>query len=706
MVSVRYFLVVCVLCVVCGCESAWNDPYVGRVYGNVLYSSYAEPPKHLDPARSYSADEYRILTQIYEPPLQYHFLRRPYELVPLTSDGMPVVSYLDADGGVVSSSSGSVAYTRYVVEIQQGIRYQPHPALAKAGGGWRYHGPGSGERRLGDFDYTGSRELVAEDYVYQIKRLAHPGLHSPIASLMATHIVGFSSFSSGLAGLGTDVVDFRLLRNSDMSGVRVLDRYRYEILVNGKYPQFLYWLAMPFFSPMPWEADVFYSHADRVERNITLDVYPVGTGAFMLVENNPNAVMRLARNPAFRGESYPDSGEPGDAGAGLLGSAGQTMPFIDGAVYTLEKESIPEWSKFLQGYYDVSGVSSDNFEKAVQVRSDGVGIGPELERLGISLATTAVPSVYYMAFNMTDEVVGGLDERARSLRQAISIAVDFEEFIAIFLNGRGQVAHAPVPPGIFGHEGSGVNPVTHRMVDGAVVRRPLSDAFALMASAGYEDGVDPATGKPLVLHFDTAWTGPEARSRLNWLVKQFKKLNIQLVVRATDYNRFREKLRGGSAQIFMFGWNADYPDPENFLFLLYGENAQVAHGGPNSANYASPQFDEMFTRMRAMESGPERQRIIDEMHLLLRHDAPWIFGFFPLAYTLYHSWYGNAKPHPMANNTLKYKSIDGQLRADSRMSWNRPLWQGVAVVFAVVIVALAVLVRRMQRRREMEALAP
>ena len=702
----RYFFVVCVLCVVCGCDSAWNDPYVGRSYGNVLYSSFSEPPKHFDPARSYSADEYRILTQIYEPPLQYHFLRRPYELVPLTSSGMPVVSYLDAAGGEVAASSDSVAYTRYVVEIQPGIRYQPHPALARSGGGWRYHGPGSGERSLSDFEYGGSRELVAEDYVYQIKRLAHPGLHSPIASLMATHIVGFAEFSGSLAGLGTGIVDYKLLRNSEMSGVRVLGRYSYEILVNGKYPQFIYWLAMPFFAPMPWEADVFYSHADRVKRNITLDVYPVGTGAFMLVENNPNAVMRLDRNPVFRGESYPVAGEDGDAAAGWLDAAGQTMPFIDGAVYTLEKESIPEWSKFLQGYYDVSGVSSDNFEKAVQVRSDGVSIGPELERLGISLATTPVPSVFYMAFNMVDDVVGGLDERARALRQAISIAVDFEEFIAIFQNGRGQVAHALVPPGIFGHDEDDFNPVTHRVVGGAVERRPLSDALALMSAAGYDGGVDPATGKPLVLYFDTAITGPEGRARLNWLVKQFKKLNIQLVVRASDYNRFRGKLRAGSAQIFMFGWNADYPDPENFMFLLYGDNAQVVNGGPNSANYASPLFDDLFVQMRTMESGPERERLIGEMHSVLRSDAPWAFGFFPLAYTLYHSWYGNSKPHPMANNILKYKSIDWQLRSDNRLSRNRPLWQGVTAVVAAAVLALAFLVRRMQRRREMEALLP
>ena len=50
---------------------------------------------------------------------------------------------------------------------------------------------------------------------------------------------------------------------------------------------------------------------------------------------------------------------------------------------------------------------------------------------------------------------------------------------------------------------------------------------------------------------------------------------MQLAVRATDWNRFQEKIRKGNVQIFL-GWNADYPDPENFLFLLHGAQSKEA----------------------------------------------------------------------------------------------------------------------------------
>jgi ABC-type transport system substrate-binding protein len=104
-------------------------------------------------------------------------------------------------------------------------------------------------------------------------------------------------------------------------------------------------------------------------KNFTLDWWPVGTGPYMLTENNPNARMVLERNPNFRGEAYPAEGEPGDAQAGLLSDSGKIMPFVDRVVFSREKEAIPYWNKFLQGYYDSAGISHENFDQAVRVGS-------------------------------------------------------------------------------------------------------------------------------------------------------------------------------------------------------------------------------------------------------------------------------------------------------------------------------------------------
>ncbi|MCU7848521.1 MAG: ABC transporter substrate-binding protein [Candidatus Thiodiazotropha sp. (ex Lucinoma kastoroae)] len=704
-----------------GCDgSPWNSPYpVADAQRPVLYSSFSERPNHLDPARSYSSNEYAFIAQIYEPPLQYHFLKRPYTLVPLAAEAMPEVSYIDKRGQPLPTDAPveKIAFSEYLVRIQPGIKYQPHPMFASLEDGTlRYHDLTEKQldrvHTLTDLSETGSRELTAADYLYQIKRLAFPRFHCPIAGVMGEYIVGFKAYSDQLKQVEQQLQNelgeerpYVDLRDYEMEGLELVDNYSYKIRLKGKYPQFLYWMAMPFFAPMPWEADHLYAQPGLRERNIKLDWFPVGTGPFMLSENNPNLRMVLERNPNFHGERYPYDGEPEDYAAGLLQDKGRVMPFIDKAIYSLEKETIPYWNKFLQGYYDTSGISSDSFDQAIQFDPQGeVGLAETMQEKGIQLTTAVQTSIGYFGFNMRDSVVGGDTEPARLLRRAISIAVDYEEFISIFANGRGVVAQGPIPLGIFGAKSGkdGMNSYVYEQVNGKTKRRSLNEAKQLMVQAGYPQGRDQKTGKSLVLYYDAVATGPDDKARMNWWRKQFTKLGIQLVVRNTDYNRFQEKMRKGTGQLFSWGWNADYPDPENFLFLLYGPNAKADGEGENAANYTNPEFDELFLRMKNMDNSPQRLRIIDRMVEILRSDAPWLWGYYPKGFSLHHSWYQNVKPNLMANNTLKYKRIEPEIRAMHQSQWNRPvLWPVITVIvlFLLSLIPAWILFRRRERSR-------
>lgn len=686
----------------------------------ILYSSFEERPKHLDPVRSYVSNEYAFIGQIYEPPLQYHFLKRPYVLEPATAVEMPKPVFYDSQGGRLPDEApfDEIAVSEYLIHIKPGIRYQPHPAFAQdQAGNYRYHQLSAqdleGINVLGDFSRTGSRELIAEDYVYQIKRMAFPRLSCPIASLMQDYILGFEDFSKivdaaygKLKAQTGEEESFLDLRNFPLEGAEVVDRYTYRIRLKGKYPQFVYWLAMPFFSPMPWEADKFYSQPGLPERNITLNWYPVGTGPYMLSENNPNLRMVLERNPNFHEDYYPLDGDPGQAEEGLLADAGERLPFIDKAVYSLEKEDIPYWNKFLQGYYDNSGISSDSFDQAVRFSDQGEAqLTEEMQDKGIHLVTAVRSSIWYLGFNMLDPVVGGDTERARLLRRAISIAVDFEEFIAIFANGRGVVAQSILPPGIYGYRDGpeGFNAYVYREENGRAVRRDIAEARELMRQAGYADGRDRETGKPLVLYYDTAASGPDSKAQLNWMRKQFDKLGVQLVIRTTDFNRFQDKMQKGTEQIFMWGWNADYPDPENFLFMLYGPHSKVDNNGENASNYKNPEYDRLFEQMKNMDNGPQRQAIIDQMVEILQRDAPWSWGYFPKSFSLHHAWYQNAIPNLMADNTLKYKRVDPELRAQKQRAWNKPVLWPVLTLLAVLLVSLIPAYLTFRRRERSSA---
>jgi len=708
-----------------GCGEVWNDPYPAADAGkSILYAAFIDRPKHLDPVLSYASDEALFTQQVYEPPLQYHYLKRPYQLVPLTTARMPQVSYLDKDGRPVPVTSPGVAFSVYEIRIRPGIRYQPHPAFARDAGGRFLYQSLTRERVAAlaspyALPQRGTRELTADDYIYEIKRLAHPRLNSPIYGLMSEYIVGLADFAARLRRLNESMIaqgrgeEWIDLREVPLAGVERVDAHNFRIKLKGRYPQFQYWLAMPFFAPIPWEADRFFQQQGMAQKNFTLDWWPIGTGPYMLTENNPNARMVLERNPEFRGEPYPAEGEPGDHESGLLADAGKTMPFIERVVYSREKESIPYWNKFLQGYYDTSGISSDNFDQAVRVSVEGdAALTPQMRERGIELRTTVAPSALYIGFNWLDPVVGDAGggeaaQRARKLRQAISIAVDMEEFLSIFANGRGIVAQGPIPPGIFGYRGgaAGVDAVTHVWLDGAARRRPLAEAKKLLAEAGYPDGRDARSGQPLVLYLDTVSRGPGDQARFDWWRKQFAKLSIQLEVRATDWNRFQDKVRKGSQQIFILGWNADYPDPENFLFLLDGAQSRVRNHGENAANYDNPRYDALFERMRNMPSSPERERIIEQMVDIVRADAPWIWGYFPKDYLLYHDWLSNVKPNDMARNNIKYLRVDAAERALLRREWNRPVLWPLALAL-LLLVATAIPAVLGYRRRERLAARP
>ena len=714
-----------IACAVLACVPAvWaqmNNPYPTDERGKkIYYSSFIERPKHFDPAKSYSSDESAFICQIYEPVVQYHYLKRPYELVPLTAAEMPSCTYYDKDGNVLPGDppADQVERAVWTIHIKPGIMYQEHPCFARDDNGkLRYHELDADAfdhvQSVFDYEHTGTRELTAHDYVYQIKRLADHRLQCPIfAPVMGKYVKGMTDLRRLLSKRIDAIRDRRKEEQGirynrerdeeqnpivldyhafDCDGVEVVDDYTYRVVLNQKYPQFRYWLAMPFFAPVPEEAIRFYQQTVNLERNITIDRYPVGTGAYRLAVMNRRWRIELRANENYHDERYPADGEPGDEAEGFLDDAGKELPLIPRLVYSVEKESAPRWQKFLQGYYDATGISSDNFTQVMDLSSAEGRLSEEMRARGITLRTAVQPTIWYLGFNMRDPVVGTLDEKNCKLRQAICMAINREEYIQIFLNGRGSVAQSPLPPGIFGHATGkdGVNPYTHKWDDEQQrpVRRPLDEAKALLAEAGYPDGIGP-DGKQLQVTYATLKrTG--ATASLDWLKRQFDNLGIELVIQGTDYNRFRQKINNGDFQLFSWGWNADYPDPENFMFLLYGPNGRVKFHGENAANYSNPEYDRLFEQMKSMENGPERLEVIRKMVAMLQHDAPWEFGFFPKSYGLSHAWVENNKPNMMANNIMKYRDIDTEARRAYRREHNQPRLGLVAAAIGVLVLLLA-----------------
>lgn len=705
-----------------GCGEPVNAPRPLAEYGtNTIFSTFSgRSPKTLDPQVSYSSDETIYTYGIYEPLYGYEYLKRPYMLMPLAAESVAKPVYKDAQGNTLphEADAAQVAVSVYTIAIRKGIRFAPHPAFAKDSEGKPLALTLDPERAAAlssplELPERGTRELTAHDYVYGIKRIASPATVSPAFGILKTHIVGFDKLAQDIGeALKTQPKGERLdLTRFDCQGVRAIDDHTLQITIRGKYPQFDNWLAMAFFAPMPWEAEAFYANPGFAENNISLDTWPVGTGPYMLTVSRQNREHVLERNPNYRGLVYPCEGTEEDRKNGYLADCGRKTPFVDRIVMTMEKEAVPTTSKFLQGYYDSPQITRLDVGQGYIV---AMGDDPDKEKLykekRLQFPTTVEANLWYVGFNWLDPVVGEgktpeQQRRNRLLRQAISIALDWEEQITIFEKGQGQAAHGPLPPGLFGWRDDGpsaYNPVVYaKDQEGRIKRRSIEEAKRLMREAGYPDGRDAATGRPLVLNFDWQGTSAGSKSFLDWTARQFAKIGIQLEIRSTDYNRFQDKMAKGSAQIYYWGWLADYPDAENFLTLLYGPNSKAVNGaGENASNYQNKRFDALFERLRNLENGPEKARVIDEMIAIVQKDAPWSFGYFPTSAAALQHWVKNAKPTQMIRNNMQYVRIDAQERLAQIRAWNRPVIWPLAIIL-IVAAGLVWLVRgHLKRTRE------
>ena len=652
-----------------GCN---NNPYPDADnHRKVLYTSFASPNRTLDPAEAYNVSAHRVTGLVYGTLLEYHFLKRPYTLIPGLAKAVPVAEPLP-DGRV-----------RYRFSLRKNVMFAPDPAFQLNGQG------------------RDTREATMDDVAYQLMRLADPALEVQVRDPFS-RIEGFREFSAALSARREEDRDFaaqpprvQYAALGGMKGVQVNGPYALTVVLREPYPQILYWFAMEFTTPVAWEAVETY---DGEEDREQFSDHPVGTGPYRIAVYDKRSRIVFEQNPNWYGLSdpsapgahYPREGSPGDTENGLLDpdTVGKPLPFIERIEMRFEKEGIPLFNKFLQGYYDAAGIIKESFDQVVQ--SDR--LTPGMADRGIRLQKGLSPGIFYLGFNLEDDTIGTAGgERARKLRQAMSVAVDSEKWIELFLNGRGLPAQTPIPPAIAGAPPGYSNP--YRQVD-------LDRARQLLAEAGYPGGVDQATGRPLRLTFDVYEVSSGSRPERQYFVDEWRKLGIDVELASTTYNEFQAKVNRGAYQIYFWGWSADYPDPENFLFLLTCDMRKSTNGGPNSANFCHERFDALFDRMETMENGPERDAVIREMIEILEEERPWIEIFNGVDYSLAHGWLTNVKPFGMSYPMTKYMDIDPEARQLKRQAWNEPIVWPVGALLLILVVGIIPAVRTFFQERQ------
>ncbi len=603
----------------------------------IWYQSLEEDPRTLDPQVAYDTVSAQVLFNINEPLLQYNYLKRQsFELQPLLAEGIPQ--------RVPRAGGGET----FIVKIKKGIRYSDDPCFVGGKG----------------------RELITDDFIYALKRIADPHIKTPTASPvyepMAAVILGMTEFYETAQKAGT--TDY----TRAIDGLEKVDNYTLKIHLKSPYPQLKYWMALNFFAPVPAEAVAYYDglEHDGVRRDQFM-FHPVGTGPFKLKQWERNSNLILTRNENYHGATYPSSADPGTP-AKLLEDAGKPLPFIDEARFSIIREAIPVWTLFRQGYIDSLGRAARRQGDTIQqVLSNNGSLTEEMTKSGVTLEYVPLLSTDYIAFNMRDSVVGS----NKKLRQAISMAYDIDRFIDFFYNGVKLKAESLIPPGIYGYDKDYKNP--YRILD-------VAKAKQLMKEAGYADGIDPKTGTPLTLEVVYQARGPESQREAQYIQEQFSALGIKANIKLVTFAEMLNIYDSGRFQLTRSGWFADYPDPENFLFLFYSKNSGII----NTSRYNNPEYDRLFLQMQNMEDSPERLALIQRMRQILDEDCATIYTFHDAYYVLNQGWTEHVLQHPVAFDLLKYYKVDPKLREQKQQEWNQPNYLFVLALAGLLTAAV------------------
>ena len=275
---------------------------------------------------------------------------------------------------------------------------------------------------------------------------------------------------------------------------------------------------------------------------------------------------------------------------------------FDEVKYLVVDDASTQWLMFLKGEIDLLGeVSRDNWDAVVG--ADG-RLDPRLEAEGVKLYSMPTLETMYIGVNMLDPVLGP----NKKLRQALNCAFDFAEWNRFYQN-RVVEARSPVPPQVAG-----------AVDDPFPYAFNLEKATALLAEAGYPGGIDPKTGRRLVLTLAIGRASQDSREAGELLAAFFARVGIKLELKFYTWDAFLKAVNEGRVQLYRMGWVGDYPDAENFLQLFHSKNVSP---GPNHSAYVNPEFDAAFDR----EDFRRCQEIV-------REDCPWIFTHFNKANSL------------------------------------------------------------------------
>jgi ABC-type transport system substrate-binding protein len=538
-----------------------------------------------------------VVANIFEALYGYEYLARPVKVKPELADGMPQVS---AD------------FRIWTIKLKHGVYFADDPAF-------------NGKKR----------ELTAQDVVYTFKRVFDPRVKSPnLSAIEEEGIVGLEEWRQRAEG---GKIDY----DSDVEGLKALDRYTVQFKLVQPRPRFIYTIA---------DAGIFGIVAREVvdKWGDEIMAHPVGTGPYMLSEWKRSSLITLVKNPAYRGEVFNETPPPGDKTAADIAARlhGKRLPLVDKIVISIIDEAQPRWLAFLNGEHDLMNEVPPQF---IDVAIPNNKIAPNLAKKGVHMERVPQADVTMFYFALNDPVVGGYKPENVALRRAIGLAYNTDEEIRLVRRGQAVPAQGLVMPGTSSYDAK------FRSEMGTFDR---AKAMALLDMYGYTDKNgdgwrDMPDGSPLVLTLDTLGVATY-RQRDELLKKNLDAIGVKIVFRIGQWAEQLKSARAGKLQMWSFGLSATSPDSRYVLQQAYGKSA----GEQNLARFKNARYDQLYEKQLLLPDGPERDAIVRECVRIAIAYMPLKTVTHRIVTDMWQPWVENYRRHPFSRAWWKYVDID------------------------------------------------
>jgi oligopeptide transport system substrate-binding protein len=594
-------LILAVLSVI-GFLSGCKRPFSDRAEDlSVFRFSENGAPISMDPVQGSSQYANLMNTSIFDTLYEYKYLARPYELKPQLAESLPEVS---EDG------------LTYTFRIKQGIEFSDDECFPDGIG----------------------REVIAEDFVYSIKRMFDPKTQPQGAWLWQGRIVGLDDWKDA----GSDY-------SAEIEGLKAIDRYTIQVKLTQPYPQLTYTFAMGYSGVVPREAVEHYGKE--------FGINPVGSGPFVLQSFSTKKAI-LKRNPKFREEYFDLEYEGYDPAtqkwANLELLDGRRMPIMDTVEVYFMRESMTRWNSLNKGNEIHLGTIPIELTHMVTDSVKPLELKPQYADQFNGMNLPDFGFVYFL-FNMEDPRIGyhpdpEQNRRNLLLRKAIRAGYDWEQRNKRFYNNVADVFPGVLPRGLDAFD---------ETIPMDSVTADYEQAKAYLAEGGWT----PENLPELEYHSGTGVVFIQMFEQFRgWMEKiGYPREKISLELHAT-FGDLSKAMKNKELMVWGMGWGLDYPDSENILQLFYGPNKSP---GSNSANYDNEAFNELFRKAKILQPGPERTELYKEMNRMIIDDVPVIAG---LTRNSPYIWHKNVVFHHSRNphgSLLKYAYIatDAELEA-------------------------------------------